>query len=236
EVRLIDESMVRDEMERAVWSSLSKRSGDDAIVSSANLKRIRSDWSAARSALRDDLVDRGWFDPNAAQHRIPIYVGSAVLGLLSIVAFVFTVVGSQTWGFIGVALLAIPAVAGAIAISTYPDTTPTGIEAASGWHAYIEGIKRSKSDKTLDVNLDLDEAMPYAVAAGVTSSLDKRLKRASEKGYAPAWLGPTIHQYADGYNAYASWYAFHSTITPTSSSVSGAGSASAGGGGAGGSF
>jgi hypothetical protein len=146
-------------------------------------------------------------------------------------------VGEQAWGFAAVGLLAAAAVGGVAAMISISNTTQSGEEAVAPWSSYIAGIKRAKSDETLNANLDLDEAMPYAVAAGTTSALDKRLKQASKDGYAPAWLGPTIHQNYDGYSAYACWFAFHSAITPSSSGASGAGgAASAGGGGAGGSF
>jgi uncharacterized protein (TIGR04222 family) len=237
QIRLIDASLARDDFERSVWDSMSVRAENDGTVSSGNLKRIRSSWGDARRTLRRELEERGWFDPNVSTRRIPIYFASAALGLLALVAFVFAVVGEQAWGFAAVGLLAAAAVGGVAAMISISNTTQSGEEAVALWSSYIAGIKRAKSDETLNANLDLDEAMPYAVAAGTTSALDKRLKQASKDGYAPAWLGPTIHQNYDGYSAYACWFAFHSAITPSSSGASGAGgAASAGGGGAGGSF
>ena len=237
QIRLIDAGMAHDDLERSVWSSMSARADSDGIVSSANLKRIRSDWGDARRTLRRELEVQGWFAPDASARRNPVYLASGALVLLASVAFVFTVVGQEAWGFAAVGLLAAAAVGGIIAMVSIPDTTQSGEEAVAPWNSYIAGIKRAKSDETLNTNLNLDEAMPYAVAAGTTSSLDKRLKQASNDGYAPAWLGPTLHQNNDGYSAYACWFAFHAAVTPSSSGASGAGgAASAGGGGAGGSF
>jgi uncharacterized membrane protein len=107
---------------------------------------------------------------------------------------------------------------------------------AESWRAYIEGIKKAKSNRTPDAKLDLDDAMPYATAAGVASALSKRLQQASDDGYTPLWLGPSNRQFGGGYSAFAAWMAFNSTVTPSSSGSGSVGGASAGGGGAGGSF
>ena len=39
-----------------------------------------------------------------------------------------------------------------------------------------------------ELQFDLGEALPYAVATGATAQVDGYLKRASANGYAPAWF------------------------------------------------
>jgi hypothetical protein len=86
--------------------------------------------------------------------------------------------------------------------------------------------------------VDLDEAMPYAVAMGAQGALKKHLERASGEGYAPAWLGRTGDTWGrDDGGFYPYWVAFHSSVAPSGGGGGGTSSgASAGGGGAGGSF
>lgn len=145
--------------------------------------------------------------------------------------------GKQPWAFVATALSGGAATTAAITTTFYPDTSVEGAGLGGTWRSYIESFRGSKSDQTLSVNLDLDEAMPYAVAAGVTSSLKKQLKRAAEDGYVPVWLGPALYTSGTAGNAYLWWTSFHAAVTPSSSGgSSGAGGAAAGSGGAGGSF
>ncbi len=236
QVRLLDESIPDNEVERQLWSSLATRSNSDGVVSRANLARARSAWSGARAALYNRLVESGLYDANSQLRRRPVYIASAGTFLIAGVVLAAGIVGKQPWAFVGAAVLGSASVIGVVMMSLYPNTSLAGAELAATWSSYVAGIKRSKSDRTLDVNLDLDEAMPYAVAAGVTSSLSKRLKQAAEEGYVPVWLGPSLYRTGDSGNAYIWWVGFHSAVTPSSSGSGGGGGASAGGGGAGGSF
>ena len=236
DIHLIDESVVRGDVEQSVWHSLSVRADDERIVSSHNIEAARSDWDEARKLLRAHLENRGWFDPHASAKRRPVYLATAGLVVLLVAAFVFVVAGQQAWGAIGLGVLVAAGFAGLGAMLSYPDTTQSGNDIAEGWRAYIEGIKKAKSAKSPDAKLDLDDAMPYATAAGVASALSKRLEQASDNGYTPLWLGPSTRQYGSGYSAFAAWMAFNATVTPSSSSTGSVGGASAGGGGAGGSF
>jgi uncharacterized membrane protein YgcG len=236
DIRLIDGSLVEGDVEHSVWNSLSVRADEDQIVSSHNIEAARGDWDEARRLLRSHLENRGWYDPQAAAKRRPVYLATAGLVVLLIVAFVFTVAAAHAWAAIALGVLVAAIIVGFGTMQSYPDTTQSGIDIAESWRAYIEGIKKAKSTESLASKLDLDEAMPYATAAGVASALSKRLEQASDNGYAPLWLGPTNRTYGNGYTAFAAWTAFTSTVTPSSSGTSSVGGASAGGGGAGGSF
>jgi len=236
DIRLIDDSLVHGDVEHSVWDSLSVRADEDRIVSSHNIESARGAWGEARKLLRTHLENRGWFDPHASAKRRPVYLATTGLAVLLVAAFVFIVAGQRAWGVVGLAVLIAAIVAGVGAMLSYPDTTQSGSDMAENWRTYIEGIKRAKFTRVLDTNLDLDDAMPFATAAGVASALSKRLEQASNQGYAPLWLGPSSRQYGNGYSAFAAWVAFNSTVTPASSGSGSVGGASAGGGGAGGSF
>ncbi len=236
QVRLLDSSVPNNEIERKVWSSLETRSDSDGVVSKTGLAMARSSWSDARESLRLHLIESGLYDPHAKSRRRPVYVACFAVFLVASAFVAIGIVGKQPWAYGGAVLLGITVVVGLVAMSAYPDTSLAGAELAALWGSYIAGLKRSKSDRTLDVNLELDEAMPYAVATGVTSALSKRLKKAAEDGYVPVWLGPSNYRNGTSGNAYIWWTGFHSAVTPSSSGGSSGGGASSGGGGAGGSF
>lgn len=234
QVRLIDASIARGGVEREVWSVLEARADADRVVSGRDLARVRGGWGAAREALRRDLLERGWYDPTAGQRRKPLYLVSVGALLAGAVILVIAILGESPWGFVGFGLLEVVGIAGLLIAYSIPDTTPAGEEAVTLWRSYLAGIKGARRDRALDANLDLDEAMPYAVAAGGAGALNNRLKEASKEGYAPAWLGPSLRadQWSGGFYPY--WVAFHGSVTPSSSGSSS--SASSGGAGASGSF
>ncbi len=236
QVRLLDASVPKTDFEHQVWNSLEQRAESDGVVTQSNLGRARSNWSGARKALEKQLLDAGLFDPRTSIRRRPVYMAAGVMLVVTALAVVIAAVGAQAWGVVGAMLLFVSGLSGLIAMSAYPNTTLSGAGLAADWQSYIAGIKQSKKDRTLDVALDLDAAMPYAVAAGASSSLDRRLKEAAGQGYAPAWLGPALYRNGNAANAFVCWTAFHSAVTPASSGSSGGGGAAAGGGGAGGSF
>lgn len=237
QVRLLDPSIPDTNVERQVWHSLENQADADGIVTSRKLASVRSGWSSARKALATQLKEDGLYDPRAANRRRPVYAASLMVAVVAAVMFVIGLIGKQPWAFVAAGLSGAAAIAAAITMTLYPDTSQEGADLAGTWRSYVEGIRRSKSDETLSVNLDLDEAMPYAVAAGVTSSLRKRLKQAAEAGYMPIWLGPALYRSGNAGNAYIWWTSFHAAVTPSSGGgSSGAGGAAAGGGGAGGSF
>ena len=139
-------------------------------------------------------------------------------------------VGRELWGLLAAGLCLVAGLALTILGLAYPDTSGRGERAAAPWRAYRDALKRAARDATLP--LDLDAALPDAVAFGAASALDRRLKVASKAGYAPAWF---VRHPSMGTDAgfFPIWVAFHASAAP--SSTSGGGAAS-GGGGAGGRF
>jgi uncharacterized protein (TIGR04222 family) len=233
-IHLLDESLVRPGFEEGVWRSFAQRADESGIVADKQIGESRKDWGNIREVIKRDLLARGWFDPNAGSRRAPLYIGAVGLVLLAIVALIFAAIAESFWALPAVVVLAVAAIVAFTAAVMIPNTTPEGDEIAAPWRGYQRYLKSSR--KNPQVDLDLDTAVPYAVALGVTGDLDKRLKTASAEGYAPAWLGisQTNTAWANGFYPY--WIIFNSSVTPTSSSVSSGGGASAGSGASGGSF
>ena len=83
-------------------------------------------------------------------------------------------------------------------------------------------------------DFDLDEALPYAVAMGATALLDGHLKRASERGYAPAWFVRSDELTPTSFYPY--WVVLHASLAPSTYGSTGSAPVSAGGASGGGSF
>jgi uncharacterized membrane protein YgcG len=233
QVRLLDRSAVQDEFEARVWDALQRQADPGQVISSSSLTKVRSHWQPAKDALRRELETRGWFDPDINARRRPLYLVGVVAILLAALSGVVTAIGHQPWGIISIGVLGIIGIVSLIYGGTMRETAAAGEAEAAPWHGYKDGLAAAKRDTARTV--DLDQAMPYAVAFGIAASLNKRLKAAGEQGYAPIWLGRTMDAQAWNGNFYPYWVAFHASTAPPSSSGS-AGGAAAGGGGAGGGF
>lgn len=234
QVRLIDRSAIRDEFEARVWDSLERQAGSDGVVFCDSLTKVRSRWQPAKDALREALEARGWYDPAIKARRYPLYLAGLVAMILAILSGIVTALGHQPWGIIGAGVLLAIGVLSLVYGGTMRETTAAGEAEAAPWRGYQAGLAAAKRDTARTV--DLDQAMPYAVAFGEAESLNKRLEAAGERGYTPIWLGRTMNAEAWNGNFYPYWVAFHSSAAPTSGGGIAGGGAAAGGGGAGGGF
>ena len=232
QVRLLDPSVPRNPVEQHVWEALQAEADPDGLITSKKLSKVRSHWRPAKDALQSGLEARGWFNPHVGKQRTPLVLASLGVLVLAFVVFITAMIGEQLWGLVGTGLLAAVGFTGLVVAASYPNTTTLGEAEAQPWRGYLSGLKRSQYDRE---DLDLDDAVPYALAMNATASLDKRLKQASTSGYAPLWLGPTHQTNTWGtLGFYPYWTTFHASASPTVGT--GAGGASAGSGGSGGSF
>lgn len=234
QMRLLDESLVRPGYERLIWDALADQAEPGGVVTDKRLGKARSKWSDIRTAIHAELVERGWFDTRAGEQRKPFWIAAVVLYLLAGIAVVLAILAGSPWAIVAVAL---PAALGTVAIilaAMIPNTTPEGDEVAAPWRGYQRYLK--SAGKNPQVDIDLDTAVPYALALSAGQSFSKRLERASAAGYLPAWMGGPAASgaYANGFYPY--WIAFNSSVAPSSSGAGGGSGASAGSGASGGSF
>lgn len=232
-VHLLDESLVRTGFEQGVWRAFAQRADAERIVSGKQLGESRKDWGNIREVIKREMLARGWFDPDAGEQRTPFYIAAVGLLALAIVAIIFAAIAESLFALVAVVALFITAIAAFGAAVSIPSTSSAGDEAAAPWRGYQRYLKSSR--KNPQVDLDLDTAVPYAVALGASGDLDKRLKTASADGYLPAWLGGSQADGAWTAGFYPYWIAFNSSVAPTSTSTTSTG-ASAGSGASGGSF
>ena len=175
--------------EQRVWEGLEEQADEsDHTLSSADLAKVRTDWSWPKTLLRRDLTERGWYDPEAASaRRRPLYIAGAVGIALAAVAILLIVLSKEGWAVIGMAICLIAGVAALIWGYSIPNTTVEGEIAAAPWRGY----QASVSDRAYEPNLDTD--LPYIVSMGLLGKLSSRLKAASERGYSPC-LVPCRHR------------------------------------------
>ncbi len=233
QVRLLDASLVERPFERAVWDSLAAESVDGVLVPSERLRHARARWDPAREELQAELVARGWYDPDAASRRWPLYLAGFAAMVLGLLALAPVLGADQPWGLIGVTVLAGVGILAVAVGASLPETTPAGETAAAPWRGYRIGLQQAEHDPNIE--LDLDRVVPYAVAMHVGGAVDERLKEASERGYTPAWLGRTLQPEAWDGGFYPYWASFHSSVSPATTGAGGGG-ASSGSAASGGSF
>ena len=227
--------------EQEAWNGLVELAGgDQGTISSDELAQLRQDWGEVKTVLRRELIERGWYDPEAATaRRRPLYIAGA-LGMAGVAVGVLLIVLSREgWAMIGIAFFLAAGVAAFVRGYAVLDTTVEGEIAAAPWRAY----QASVTARDYQPNLDTD--LPYIVALGILGKLTPRLKAASERGYAPSWFHAPEGPEHDGYvtpavGFFPYWIAFHSSAAPVSSGGSasggfaGGGAAGGGGGSAGG--
>jgi uncharacterized membrane protein YgcG len=240
QVRLVGDGAGLVGFEQEVWNELTVRAdAESRTLSRDALAALRKDWGQAKTLLRRDLIERSWYDPEAAAtRRRPLYIAGAIGIGGVLVGLALLLLSKEAWAVIGIALFAAGSVAAFVRGYAIPDSTVEGAMAAASWRAYRDSV----SDSAYEPNLDTD--LPYIVALGILGKLAPRLKAASERGFSPAWFRSDESQRNEGQQAWATgfypyWMLFHTSMAPTSSGsasggYSGGGAASGGGGSAGG--
>jgi hypothetical protein len=235
--RLLDPAVPRGEYEQRVWAMLAESTTTSGLVPDEKVRKAitGSGQRSAQDTLRADLLARGWYDPQANARRVPMIIAGGVALLLAVVGFIAALVGEELSGLIWAGFLFGAGIGAFVYAASLPETTQAGEDAAAPWRGYLAGLQSMRESDVGTVILD--DAMPYVVAMGASGALKRHLERASDQGYAPAWLGRPGGTWGQDGGFYPYWVAFHASAAPSSGS-GGAGSsgASAGGGGAGGSF
>jgi uncharacterized membrane protein YgcG len=235
QVRLVGDGVGLVGFEQELWNELTTRADPETrILSRDELAAMRAGWGQAKALLRRDLIERGWYGPEAAAaRRRPLYIAGAIGVGGALVGLALLLLSKEAWALIGIALFAAGGVAAFVRGYAIPDTTVEGEMASVSWRAYRDTV----SDSAYEPNLDTD--LPYIVALGILGKLAPRLKAASERGYSPAWFRPDESQRGEGQlgwtaGFYPYWMLFHTSMTPTSSGSGGASGGYSGGGAAGG--
>ena len=226
QIHLLQHRAVQGEIEEAVWETLSRVAYGGPVVPGHDMQKLRMRWEYAQQTLRDYLVAMGWYDPTAARNRRILSITAGVGFVLLLAGAVASIIAGEPWGILGSAILLIAATFALIRGYSMPETTAKGEAAAAPWRGYLAGLKAAPYEH--DMALDLDIAVPYAVAFGVGDLLNDQLRHASQKGYAPAWFGQATSEIWGARGFFPYWIAFHAVTTTSMSSASNETSAAAG--------
>jgi hypothetical protein len=212
QIRVIDSDVAANPLETELLALLQKRERD-GVVSYSALNRLRNDWGSLRTRLQSDVVERGWLNPSILQTRLPFMLpailGIALAGTMLIIAVAagtgWPVLGAIIVGTIGLIVLSIG--------NVIPQTTERGERAAVPWRGLRTGLARAREGSHDSV--DLDEVFPYIVAMGMAAQYDRYLRRASQSGYIPTWIGrrARVQEWPEGWHTY--WIALHTALAPT---------------------
>jgi uncharacterized membrane protein YgcG len=231
-IRLDTPSLASGPTEEAVWAGLQAEADENGCVQPRRIASVRRRWPAAKKALKQDLEARGWFDPRASARRAPLLICGAIAFVLAAVGAIVAAIGDEPIGFIGPLVLALAGIVALAFATGYPSVTPAGANAGVAWRSYRAGLHQARNMSELQ--FDLGEALPYAIAMGARGQVDGHLKRASANGYAPAWFVRNSAAQPTGFYPY--WVVLHSSLAPSTYGSSTSTSVSAGGASGGGSF
>lgn len=226
-IRLLDETKVRDGVDRAVWDQLAEQADGD-VVDSTGLGKVAGDAGPVTDVVKQDLRARGWLDPGYG----PAIAGVTILALLGSVLLILALVVTSG----GAPLMLVTAIpAGVLVLLTFflavgrSRLSAAGRDAALPWQAYRDGIKQAGKDDSLA--LDLDAALPDVIAMNLSSNLNDRLEAATDGESASTLRAFTAPAgFASASPAIFPWAAFSGTFA----TASGAGTVSGGGAGGGG--
>lgn len=223
--------------EVSLWHLLMSNADDQNVIAAGDLALVAKGWASAKSRLRDMLISRGWYNPDAAKvKRRPLYYASALAICASLLGFIIAGIAQEGWAVIGAFICVGVSIFALFLAYAIPDTTLEGQQVAAPWRGYLNSIKTT-------VPLDqLDGALPYLLAMGAGSAVPNQLQMASGAGYSPAWFRPEHeaehNRYRSTYEFYPYWLAWHTSLYPPPQASSGGytGGGYTGGGFSGGSF
>ncbi len=212
QVRILDPDRSSDPIEQCLLETLERRASS-GLINYQSLTRLRNDWDTVRTVLRREMTGPGWINPSMVQTRLPFTL-PGVLGVAFAAALMIAAVTYETgWPVLGALVVGLTGLLVLTAGSVVPQTTRDGERAAVPWRGFRSGLVQARDDA--HGTLDLDLVFPYIVAMGMAASFDRYLRRASQSGYIPQWIGrrSRVQEWPEGWHTY--WIALHTALAPT---------------------
>jgi uncharacterized membrane protein YgcG len=243
-LRLVSDGRELKGFEASLWQELAELASSDHIVLPSTLPVVRTQFARPLLALKQEMLDRGWYDREIGEKRKPYYWVGALAAIGVAVALLAALIAQQASPLAAAGIFLLVSLWAFIKGGSLANTSAEGEQVAAPWRDYRAGILLVHADPSRDA--DLSAALPYAVAMEIVSALDYRLQLASERGEVPAWFvrslqpATTPAQRGTYTGFYPYWMAWHSTLYPAPSTTGGgygggfAGGGAAGGGGGGG--
>ncbi len=239
QVRLLQESPQLSGIEQALWQCLEETADNDHVIMPVKLSDLRSRWQSVRRMLREDLIAKGWFDPQARSRRVWFFVAAGLAFVVSVAGIVLAAIGQEPWPLLGFVVLVACGVGLLFAGQRYPETTEEGQRLAAPWRSYCKGLQVAAAIQ--EPSVDVSAAIPFVLAMSTPLAARRFMRHAGtpeEESLVANKPGVSHAIYSGPYWIY--YGGLHGGLYPASSgSGSGGGSfggAASGGGGAGGSF
>lgn len=212
QIRILDRDSAANPVEEALLSVLDRRQ-TNGVVGYRTLSRLRNEWGDARATLRDQMVEFGWLDPSIIRTRLPFVVPGTIGLLMAAATIPGAFLVSSGWPLLGGALVGLTGSIVLVAGNIIPHTTAAGEREAIPWRGFRSGIIAARDEAQGE--LELDQLFPYIVAMGLAPGFERYLRRASQSGYIPEWIGPRrkVQEWPEGWHTY--WIALHTAIAPT---------------------
>jgi len=196
--------------DQAIWALLEHSHPSEGTISAKDLRKNRAGWGQVEMAIRKALYSRRWFDPRFFERRRLLYALAVVASVVAYVVLFSALAREDAWGLIGLGALFGVAV-GCVALALFgPETTPKGEAAAIQVRGYLRGLEAPARDSAEHV--DLDEALPYAVALGARQFLAKRFAWARRHGGTPSYVG--LDTIGDTTTAISLWRSIDRSLHP----------------------
>ncbi len=231
QVRLLDRSLVRSDVDAAVWDQMAALA-DDAVVSSKALAKVAANSGPVDEVVRAELVRQGWWDEAAPGARNALAVVGAVAGILLAVGAVIGASGAEPLVLVGLLPMLALAVTAFVLVGAFPRLSGSGLAAARPWRDHRVGLELAAKDD--GARVDLDAVLPDVIAMTLGQAWKKRLEAATDGGQVLRALSPTSRAAVDG-SGMLPWVVFPGAFTSSSGTGTVSGVSSGGGGGAAGS-
>jgi hypothetical protein len=212
QIRILQPDQVSDPVEIELVRLLERRA-TEGVLDYRTLSRLRNHWGNVRSVLQTELANAGWLNPSALQTRLPFILPGTIGVILALSMIPASFIVNSGWPLLGGMIVGITGSAILITGNIIPHTTASGEKKALPWRGMRSGLAQARESS--NDTIDLDETFPYIVAMGMAPSFERHLRRASQSGYIPDWIGPRprVQDWPEGWHTY--WIAFHTALAPT---------------------
>ncbi|MGB3761966.1 MAG: TPM domain-containing protein [Ornithinimicrobium sp.] len=179
QIRLAEPGALRVPVEKVVWRELAAHATHDVVRGKA-LAKVSQKTGPVRDAVRHEMTERGWINPEASRAKNSLGVVLALMILLVAADLVLLAAGEALMMLVGLISAALVALTAVVMIVRFSTLSAQGQQDAAPWRAYRKGLLSAAKDP--HATLDLDVAVPDLIAAGQGAEVEQLLARAGERG------------------------------------------------------
>ncbi|MGB6021477.1 MAG: TPM domain-containing protein [Ornithinimicrobium sp.] len=179
QIRLGEPGVLRAPVEKVVWRELAAHATHDVVRGKA-LAKVSQKTGPVRDAVRHEMTERGWINPEASRAKNSLGVVVALMILLVAADLVLLAAGEALMMLVGLIPATLVLLTAVVMIVRFSTLSGPGQQSAVPWRAYREGLVAAAKDP--HATLDLDVAVPDLIATGRGAEIEQLLARAGERG------------------------------------------------------